>query len=102
MKVTLGLLNRLHLDRNYSLLSGRSVLLLKHLFDSIDVRGTESLDDVQFTAFMLEATTLRESHILQVFDLFDIDSSGFLEFDEFYLLCCMLIAAKDNDVAPLS
>ena len=38
--------------------------------------------------------TQRQS--LKVFKTFDVDDSGFLEFDEFYLLICMLVAVKVN------
>ncbi len=29
--------------------------------------------------------------------MFDVDNSGSIEFDEFYLLICMLVAIKDSD-----
>ena len=32
-----------------------------------------------------------------MFDVFDVDKSGTLEFDEFYLLVCILISIKDRD-----
>lgn len=42
------------------------------------------------------ATDLPTQRIIQVFDTLDVDHSGWIEFDEFYLLMCMLIAVKDR------
>ena len=56
----------------------------------------EGLDDLQFLAFMRLHTDLSDKEIYNVFDMFDVDGSGSLEFDEFYLLICMLVAIKDN------
>eukprot|EP00771_Trimastix_marina_P000094 gnl/Trimastix_PCT/1099.p2 GENE.gnl/Trimastix_PCT/1099~~gnl/Trimastix_PCT/1099.p2 ORF type:complete len:163 (+),score=52.24 gnl/Trimastix_PCT/1099:187-675(+) len=57
----------------------------------------DALDDIQFLAFMKETTDLSEKEIYIVFDMFDVDASGSIEFDEFYLLACMLIAIKDHN-----
>eukprot|EP00455_Lapot_gusevi_P034736 TRINITY_DN3840_c0_g1_i6.p1 TRINITY_DN3840_c0_g1~~TRINITY_DN3840_c0_g1_i6.p1 ORF type:complete len:189 (+),score=29.72 TRINITY_DN3840_c0_g1_i6:193-759(+) len=96
MKVKSEFLLRFHLDRRHYLLTGRSVQLLKLFFDILDIRRLQALDDVQFFAFMQHATDLDQEQIDRVFDMFDVDSSGLIEFDEFYLLCCMLIAIKDR------
>ena len=96
MKVTSRLLERLHLDPSHLLLSGRAVLLVKEFFDAIDTRNMEGLDDIGFVAFLCEVTDLDERQALGVFDMLDVDDSGSIEFDEFYLLVCMLVAVKDN------
>lgn len=49
---------------------------------------------MQFDAFMRSATDLNREHIYQVFDMLDVDHSGLLDFDEFYLLICILIAIR--------
>ncbi|KAJ3096096.1 EF-hand calcium-binding domain-containing protein 9 [Phlyctochytrium planicorne] len=48
----------------------------------LDWRGTGSLDDIQFNSFMLASTDLKEVQIYKVFDIFDLDRSGSVEFDE--------------------
>ncbi|KAJ3031555.1 UNVERIFIED_CONTAM: EF-hand calcium-binding domain-containing protein 9 [Siphonaria sp. JEL0065] len=96
MKVKWGFLKRLHLDHTYGLLTARSALLCHEAFKLLDWRGAGSLDDVQFAAFMSMATDLNEKHIYKVFDIFDLDRSGSVEFDEFYLLVSILVAIKDN------
>jgi Ca2+-binding EF-hand superfamily protein len=52
------------------------------MFKLLDWRGTGSLDDIQFNAFMGFATDLKERQIYKVFDIFDLDRSGSVEFDE--------------------
>jgi Ca2+-binding EF-hand superfamily protein len=41
-----------------------------------------SMDDIQFECLLLEATDLRKNEIYKIFDLFDLDGSGSVEFDE--------------------
>jgi Ca2+-binding EF-hand superfamily protein len=97
MKVRGGaFLSRFHLDTQYYLLTGRAVQLVKEYFDVLDSRCMDALDDLQFNCFMRNATDLNDKEILCVFDMLDVDDSGSIEFDEFYLLVCMLIAIKDG------
>lgn len=60
MRVKSPFLERLHLDNEHFLLTGRSILLVREFFDAIDVRRQQSLDDVMFVAFMKEVTDLSE------------------------------------------
>ncbi|KAI8833215.1 hypothetical protein BC829DRAFT_408035 [Chytridium lagenaria] len=78
------------------LLTARSALLCWEIFKMLDWRGNGSLDDIQFNAFMLASTDLKEAQIYKVFDIFDLDRSGSVEFDEFYLLLCILVSIKDG------
>ena len=64
------------------LLNARSAFLCWEVFKLLDWRGTGSLDDIQFTTFMSTATDLKEVQIYKVFDIFDLDRSGSVEFDE--------------------
>ncbi|KAJ3176683.1 EF-hand calcium-binding domain-containing protein 9 [Irineochytrium annulatum] len=96
MKVKWSFIKRLHLDQTYGLLSARSAFLCWEIFKLLDWRGTGSLDDIQFNAFMQASTDLKEKQIYRVFDIFDLDRSGSVEFDEFYLLMCILVAIKDD------
>lgn len=50
--------------------------------------------DIQFYVFMRSATDLSREKIYGVFDVLDVDHSGLLDFDEFYLLVCILIAVR--------
>ncbi|KAL2917630.1 EF-hand calcium-binding domain-containing protein 9 [Polyrhizophydium stewartii] len=96
MIVKWDFVKRLHLDPKYGLLNARTVNMLLELFKMLDWRGSGSLDDVQFQCIMTHATDLKESQIYKIFDLFDLDGSGSVEFDEFYLLICILVAMKDG------
>ena len=48
--------------------------------------------DIQFDVFMSNATDLSHDQIYKVFDMLDVDRSGLIDFDEFYLLVCILIS----------
>ena len=50
--------------------------------------------DIQFLAFMKSVTDLNQRQIYEVFDMLDVDGSGLLDFDEFYLLVCILISVQ--------
>ena len=41
-------------------------------------------------------TNLKEAQCYRLFDMLDLDKSGQMEFDEFYVLMCILIAIKDH------
>ena len=56
-----------------------------------------SLDDVMFKAFfnaVVEPNSVVKAD--KVFELFDTDMGNSVDFDEFYLCVCILIAIKDN------
>lgn len=50
--------------------------------------------DLQFEVFLKSATDFNDMKVAMVFDMLDVDSSGIIDFDEFYLLVCILIAVK--------
>ena len=50
--------------------------------------------DIQFVAFMQSATDLSKTKIYRVFDMLDVDHSGLIDFDEFYILICILLAVR--------
>ena len=52
------------------------------------------LSDLQFYHLMRRLTNLSRKQIYMVFDMLDTDGSGTLDFDEFYLLLCILVAQK--------
>lgn len=56
----------------------------------------QGLDDVQFFAFLSSCTDLKSTQIEKICALFDLDGSGSCEFDEFFLLVCILVAKKDG------
>jgi hypothetical protein len=114
MKVRSAFLMRLHLDQTHYLLTARGYQLVREFFLALDTRQKNRLDDVQFLCFMKAATNLsdkriygvswfendaaprllRASIINQVFDMFDPRSTGWVDFESFYLLVCMLVAIK--------
>lgn len=91
-----ALLQRLHLNRTDQLLTVRALQVLRALFDALDIHHRGALNDLQFLALLRTMTNLREAQCYRLFDMLDIDSSGTLEFDEFYVLMCILIAIKDG------
>ena len=97
MRVTSRLPQNMHLNRTYSLLTGRNVKVLYDLFCLIDVHNDQSLNDVQFYAFLATVTDLTESQSNAVFDMLDVDGSGSIDINEFYLLICIFIAVQDRD-----
>jgi Ca2+-binding EF-hand superfamily protein len=76
------------------LLSARNVQVVQELFQALDIHNNAHIDDIQFLAFMRSVTDLGDKEIYLLFDTFDVDCSGSIEFDEFYLLFCMLVAIK--------
>ena len=96
MKVSSPLLDNLHLHKTYCLLPGRNVKLLQEFFKLLDIHNENALNDVQFCVYMKTITDLDEHRIYKVFDMLDTDCSGSIDFNEFYLLACILIALKDK------
>ncbi|XP_038065472.1 EF-hand calcium-binding domain-containing protein 9-like [Patiria miniata] len=97
MKIKTGILQCMHLDKTYSMLSGKNVYILLEYFKLLDVHGEMSLNDIQFYNFLHAVTDLSKAHIYNVFDMLDVDGSGRIDFDEFYLLACILISLKDKE-----
>ncbi|KAK2144246.1 hypothetical protein LSH36_775g00040 [Paralvinella palmiformis] len=96
MQVKSLFLQHFHLDQTYYLMSGRCARLLNEYFNALDVHNKSGLNDIQFSNLMKVITDLTQTEILFLFELFDLDASGILEFGEFYLMVCILIATKDN------
>ena len=144
MKIKQGILHFLHLDKTYSMLSGKNVFILQEYFKLLDVHNEESINgkqtiqikwnipltvtsagcdlqkslyyhklkhkitgikvlvvflllltlDIQFYHFLHAVCDLNRGHIYNVFDMLDVDGSGRIDFDEFYLLVCILISLK--------
>eukprot|EP00698_Gefionella_okellyi_P004555 TRINITY_DN14175_c0_g1_i1.p1 TRINITY_DN14175_c0_g1~~TRINITY_DN14175_c0_g1_i1.p1 ORF type:complete len:187 (+),score=33.78 TRINITY_DN14175_c0_g1_i1:32-592(+) len=95
MKVTSRFVGRFHLDPQQLLLPARCVQIVWELFTALDMHHN-GLDDVQFLAFLRNTTDLEHEKIMVLFDTFDVDASGNIDFEEFYLLFCMLVAIKDG------
>ena len=96
MKIFSPLLDNLHLQKTYCLLPGRNVKLVYEFFKLLDIHNEKALNDVQFKMLMKRWTDLDERRIYKVFDMLDTNSSGLIDFNEFYLLVCILIAVKDK------
>jgi len=90
------LLSLLHLDPDHNLLIVRGSRILLEMFRLLDIHDRGSLNDVVFSEYMRCVTDMTQSEIRASFEVLDIDNSGEIEFDEFYLLNCILVAAKEN------
>ncbi|KAI8894719.1 hypothetical protein BC833DRAFT_660680 [Globomyces pollinis-pini] len=97
MIVKWDFIKNLHLDSKYELLNARSTKLCLEMFKSLDWNESGKLDDIQFQCILNHATDLSVSQIYKIFDILDLDGSGSVEFDEFYLLMCILTAVKDGE-----
>jgi len=53
--------------------------------------------DIQFYQVIHHMTDLKPREIYDVFDMLDTDGSGKIDFDEFYLLFCILVAHKVSE-----
>lgn len=43
---------------------------------------------------MKYATDMKQSMIYKIFDMLDFDGSGQIDFNEFYVIICILVAVK--------
>ncbi|XP_014662555.1 PREDICTED: EF-hand calcium-binding domain-containing protein 9-like [Priapulus caudatus] len=96
LKILSDTLQYIHLDGTYSLLTARNAKLVFEWFKLLDCHNTGSLNDIQFFHFLNAITNLGKVKIYKVFDMLDVDGSGDIDYDEFYLIICILIAIKDN------
>lgn len=53
-----------------------------------------SFSDVQFYCFMRHVTDLGKKEIMLAFDMLDSDADGEINFEEFYILACILLSSK--------
>nr|CAB3241282.1 EF-hand calcium-binding domain-containing protein 9-like [Phallusia mammillata] len=96
MKVKSRVLNYLHLDRSFSLLTVKNTYLVLEYFRFLDVHNKNKLNDIQFYQFMRHVTNLDKRQIFLVLDMLDQQATGYIRFQEFYLLVCILIALNDR------
>ncbi|KAK2176286.1 hypothetical protein NP493_673g02017 [Ridgeia piscesae] len=78
-------------------MSAKAARLLLELFRMLDFHCKMCLNDLQFCTFMRFASDMSRHKIYQVFDMLDVDRSGEMDFDEFYLMTSILVAQKDGD-----
>ncbi|XP_039251933.1 EF-hand calcium-binding domain-containing protein 9-like [Styela clava] len=96
MKIKSQVLNFIHLDRSFSLLTVKNTRLVLAYFNALDVHGHGKLNDIQFYQFMKKVTNLNKQQIFLVLDMLDQTATGYIRFQEFYLLACILISLKDR------
>ena len=72
MKVKSNILHYMHLDREYSLLSGRNAVIVYQYFCLLDIHNSGALNDVQFLVFMKKATDLKKAEVKKNFKLLTI------------------------------
>nr|XP_060616966.1 EF-hand calcium-binding domain-containing protein 9 [Anolis sagrei ordinatus] len=90
------LMHFLCLDRIYCLLSVRNARVLAYYFSLLDVHKKNSLNNLQFFHFLNYITDLTKTQIMLVFDLLDWDGSGEINFDEFYMLVCIIMSHENH------
>jgi hypothetical protein len=95
MKVKWHFIKNLRLDPAYGLLNARSTLLCWEIFTYLDWKQTSSLDDIQFSTFLTFVTDLKLVQAERVFDIFDLDRSGSVEFDEVFFLGLIVVLSVD-------
>lgn len=50
--------------------------------------------DILFFQFMKRTTDMTQDMIYKIFDMLDFDGSGQIDFNEFYVIICILVAVK--------
>ena len=96
MKVVLPILQEMQVDPQFCVLNAKEAVIIYELFNVLDFNSTKGLDDIQFCCFLTEATDLNHSQVSTIFDIFDLNRSGIVEFNAFYVLVCILVAMKDG------
>uniref|UniRef100_A0A8D0GE03 EF-hand calcium binding domain 9 n=1 Tax=Sphenodon punctatus TaxID=8508 RepID=A0A8D0GE03_SPHPU len=86
----------LYLDKIYCLLSVRNAGALAGYFQLLDVHNSNTLNNLQFYHFLRYVTNLTKRQIMLVFDLLDWNATGEVEFDEFYMLVCILMCHENH------
>ena len=80
----------------YSLLTARNTSILYEYFKMLDFRDNGKLDDVQFFHWMEEVSKFNRVNVETIYGMLDGDNNGYIEFEQFYLIVCILIALKDK------
>jgi len=93
-----NMMHYFHLDKKYSLLTSKMLKVIHQFFKLLDVHDDNSLNDLQFFIVMRHFTSLTPKQIYHMFDIVDMDGSGTVEFDEFYILFCIMVAKKDGEM----
>ncbi|XP_051945068.1 EF-hand calcium-binding domain-containing protein 9-like [Xyrauchen texanus] len=86
----------LDFDRSYCLLSLRNTKIVHEYFCLLDVHNTNTLNDIQFYHFMRHVTDLGKKDIMLTFDMLDSDANGEIDFEEFYMLVCILLSSEHH------
>jgi len=64
------------------------------IFDTSQMSTSWLFLDIIFYQFMKRATDMSKSMIYKIFDMLDFDGSGQIDFNEFYVIICILVAVK--------
>lgn len=96
MELYSPLLNGMHLDRTYSLLTVRNTTLLYEMFSLLDAHNLGELNDSQFGSFLRSTTPLKGDHIDTIFQMLDRQGHGGITWENFYLVVAILISLKDR------
>ena len=89
----------LHLDRSYSLLTVRNCNLVYQYFKFLDIHDQHRLNDIQFKSLMsIIVDGWTKAEFTKVYEMLDYNNKGYIEFSEFYLIFCILVALKDGQI----
>lgn len=92
-----SILDDIHLSPPSYNLSARNYSIIKTIYNSLKIG--DGIDDVMFGCFLdhvLDSPRKKEKE--DIFTLFDTDMGNTVEFDEFYLCVCILIANRDSQM----
>eukprot|EP00834_Sanchytrium_tribonematis_P000452 NODE_8_length_66115_cov_0.981823.p37 type:complete len:201 gc:universal NODE_8_length_66115_cov_0.981823:54236-53634(-) len=97
MKITSTFLQRMKIIPSFCVLSAENACAVLDIFNLLDFNNKDGLDDIQFCSFLLECTDLSPDQASHIFDIFDLDKSGMVEFNEFYVLVCIMVATQHSE-----
>lgn len=94
-----SILNDMHLSPPSYNLSARNYSIVRKIYDQL--RIDKGIDDVMFETFLRRVLDMKKLNLSadSIFSLFDTDMGNSVDFDEFYLCICILIANHDNKMA---
>merc|ERR1712168_1412437 len=97
MEIYSQIINSMHLDRTYSLLTVKNTTLLHEIFQMLDAHNLGVLNDVQFTSFLKSVSPLKNDYIQRIFHMIDRQGRGDILWQDFYLVVAILISLKDRN-----
>lgn len=92
-----SILDDMHLSPPSYNLSARNYYIVQKIYDKLKL--DKGIDDVMFKTFLMSVWDIKDRDPENIFTLFDTDMGNSVDFDEFYLCVCILIANRDHKMA---